>query len=67
MAPDTDHARPRLTRGLRAHESPAEGAPSPVDTVGVAVEFDLPTSVEAIDNRMLWASTPPRLEACGGG
>ena len=53
-------------QGFRRYETAAESAPSPVDTVGVVVELTLPAGVDAIDNLMLWTSTPPCFDECEG-
>ena len=52
--------------GFQRYETAADGEPAPIDTVGVGVELRTETGVEAIDNLMLWTSTPPCFDACGG-
>ena len=41
--------------------SPVQG---PIGMVGVAIELEVPSGVVAMDNILLWETTPPCFDAC---
>jgi hypothetical protein len=48
------------------YETNPSGEVAPVNSVGVSVELQISAGVSALDNVLLWESTPPCFDACEG-